>query len=301
MNGRFFDRRKPLIKSNLQEFSWKNAKSAVYYAHRQQGQLTLIMRAYRPVFPGERNPMSSILPFQPSTSTIKIGVYGPDRFNTDPKHGCGLWGAGLNASIIHAEAEPVRLETGPSTWNKFFKEVAGIVISGHDTQSKSNPAEMEELCQYVRKNKIPVLAIDHGMHLLNTSGGGNLINDFVRETPDALQHRHPPEKGQRHSLTIVPGSMVQILYGEGEVIVNSEHRRAVNRLAKGFRPTARALDGTIEAYESEIANWFVMGVQWQPACSMSSGLDIQLFRALIDAAKRAQGTPVATKRTAKAA
>ncbi len=245
--------------------------------------------------------MSSILPFQPSTSTIKIGVYGPDRFNTDPKHGCGLWGAGLNASIIHAEAEPVRLETGPSTWNKFFKEVAGIVISGHDTQSKSNPAEMEELCQYVRKNKIPVLAIDHGMHLLNTSGGGNLINDFVRETPDALQHRHPPEKGQRHSLTIVPGSMVQILYGEGEVIVNSEHRRAVNRLAKGFRPTARALDGTIEAYESEIANWFVMGVQWQPACSMSSGLDIQLFRALIDAAKRAQGTPVATKRTAKAA
>jgi gamma-glutamyl-gamma-aminobutyrate hydrolase PuuD len=92
--------------------------------------------------------------------------------------------------------------------------------------------------------------------------------------------------------------MAQMVYGEGNM-VNIEHRRAVNRLAKGFRPTARALDGTIDAYESEIANWVVMGVHWQPACSMSSGLDIQLFRALIDAAKKATGASVATKSTAK--
>jgi len=135
---------------------------------------------------------------------------------------------------------------------------------------------------------------------LNTSGGGNLITDFVRETSEILQHRHPPEKGQRHSLNIVPGSMIQILYGEGEVVVNSEHRE-VNRLAKSFWPTAEDHDGIVEAYESEIANWFVMGVQWQSACSIFSGLDIKLVCALIDAAKRAQRTPVATKHTAKAA
>ena len=230
--------------------------------------------------------MSNILPFP--TTTVKIGVYGPDRYNSDPKHGCGLWGAGVNASIIHAEAEPVRLETGPTTWNKFFKEVGGIGITGHENQGKSNPAEMEELCHYVRKHKIPGFAVDQGMHLLNTSGGGNLIQDYIREAPEALQHRHPPEKGQRHSLAIVPGSIVQILYGEGEVIVNSEHRRSVNRLAKGFRATAHALDWMIEAFESDIANWYVMGIQWQPACSMSSGLDIQLFRSLIDASKKNQ-------------
>jgi len=217
---------------------------------------------------------------------VRIGVYGPDKFNNDPRHGCGLWAAGLAASIIQAEAEPVRLETGPTTWSRFFKEVQGIVIMGHDYQARRNLAEMEELCVYVRKHNIPVLAIDHGMHVLNTSNGGSLYTDFVREVPEALQHRHPPEKGQRHSLNIVPGSLVQVLYGEGEVIVNSEHSRGINRLGKPFKATAYALDGIIEAYESTSANWFAMGVQWQPACSMSSGLDIQLFRALIDAARK---------------
>lgn len=229
-------------------------------------------------------------------SPIRIGVYGPDRFNSDPKHGCGLWPAGIGASITQAEAEHVRLETGPSTWNRFFKEVHGIVIMGHDNQAKRNPAEMEDLCVYVRKHHIPVLAIDHGMHVLNTSNGGSLVTDFVREFPEALQHRHPPEKGQRHSLNIVPGSLVQVLYGEGEVVVNSEHRRGVNRLAKNFKPTAYALDGIIEAYESVNPNWFVMGVQWQPACSMSSGLDIQLFRALIDASRKAIQVPAMSTR-----
>jgi len=29
--------------------------------------------------------------------------------------------------------------------------------------------------------------------------------------------------------------------------------------------------------------WFCLGIQWQPASTSASGLDIQVFRALIDA------------------
>jgi putative glutamine amidotransferase len=67
------------------------------------------------------------------------------------------------------------------------------------------------------------------------------------------------------------------------VVVNSEHRKAVQKVARGFRVGARALDGVIEAIEAEHKRWFCLGVQWQPASSTASGLDIQLFRGLIDA------------------
>jgi len=62
-------------------------------------------------------------------------------------------------------------------------------------------------------------------------------------------------------------------------VVNSEHRRAVQRLARGFRVSAQALDGVIEAIEADDGSeWFALGVQWQPASATASGLDIQVFR-----------------------
>src|SRR5439155_6776041 len=81
------------------------------------------------------------------------------------------------------------------------------------------------------------------------------------------------------------------VYGEGEIVVNSEHRQAICRPARGFRVSARALDGVIEAIESEIEDWFALGVQWRPASATASGLDIQLFRGLVDHARLHQLKP----------
>ena len=67
-----------------------------------------------------------------------------------------------------------------------------------------------------------------------------------------------------------------------------QHRQAIQRVAYGFAATGIALDGVIEAIEHKEPSWFAVGVQWQPASPSASGLDIQVFRALIDAA-----TPVA--------
>ena len=58
-----------------------------------------------------------------------------------------------------------------------------------------------------------------------------------------------------------------------------------------FRISARALDGVIEAIESEAEGWFALGVQWQPASGTASGLDIQLFRGLVDSCSRRQHKP----------
>ncbi len=94
----------------------------------------------------------------------------------------------------------------------------------------------------------------------------------------------------RHAINVTPNTLMSKIYGEGEIVVNSEHRQAIQRVAKGFAATGIALDGVIEAVEHTNENWFAVGVQWQPASPSASGLDIQVFRALIDAAQQ----PVAT-------
>jgi putative glutamine amidotransferase len=140
----------------------------------------------------------------------------------------------------------------------------------------------EQLCMWCRAHRLPLLAIDHGLHTLNAVFGGSLYFDLPRELPEALQHRHPPEPGLRHMINVSPGTHLSAIYGEGEIIVNSEHRRAIQRVAKGFRVSARALDGVVEAIEAEQDGWYALGVQWQPASASASGLDIQLFRGLVD-------------------
>ncbi len=220
---------------------------------------------------------------------IRIGIYGNDCSFSNERHGCGLWPAGLAASVTAAEAVPIVLEEPAGRpWASLLEGIQGVVIAGHDGAPRKHTADGEALCLWCRKQGLPLLAIDHGLHLLNTTYGGTVHFDLPRDLPEALQHRHPPERGLRHAINIVPKSILAELYGEGEVVVNSEHRRAIQRLARGFRVSANALDGVIEAVESD-SDWFALGVQWQPASATASGLDIQLFRGLIDACLKRAG------------
>jgi putative glutamine amidotransferase len=223
----------------------------------------------------------------PRTPTIRIGVYGPD-LDTREKHGCGLWPAGVAASVTQAEAVPVSLpEETERSWGEVLENIHGVVVFGHDKHPRRHVLEAEALVSWCHDHNVPVLAIDHGMHILNTSHGGTIHNDLPRDLPEALQHRHPPERGLRHAINVLPGTGLADLYGEGEVVVNSEHRKAVARIARGFRVCAHALDGVTEAIESDCGDWWALGIQWNPTSATASGLDIQLFRGLVEAcAKR---------------
>ena len=52
--------------------------------------------------------------------------------------------------------------------------------------------------------------------------------------------------------------------GETEMMVNSIHHQAIDRLADGFRPVAWAADGVVEGIEHEDEGWELLGVQWHP-------------------------------------
>jgi len=221
-------------------------------------------------------------------SPLRIGIFGRDDNPENERHGCGLWPAGYASCLTAAGATPVFI---PSFSGKAGLETAveglhGLVIADNEPFSGRQLLECEKLCEWCRRRNMPTLVIDTGLHVLNSVFGGTIYSDLPRELPEALQHRHPPEKGLRHAIEMVPGSRLAELYGEGEIVVNSEHRRAVQRIARGFRLSARALDGVTEAIEAEKEDWFCLGVQWHPASATASGLDIQLFRGLVDACQQ---------------
>src|SRR5436190_3175629 len=219
---------------------------------------------------------------------IRIGIYGSDRTSPHEKHGCRLWPAGYAASVTAAGGTPVLLDEvkGGQSLDELVLDLHGVVLAGTDAFTGKQTVDAEWLCDWCKKQSVPLLAIDHGLHALNTIYGGTMHLDLPRELPEALQHRHPPEKGLRHAINVEPKTRLCDLYGEGEIVVNSEHRTAVCRVAKGFRVSARALDSVIEAIEAESKTWFALAIQWQPASSTASGLDIQVFRGLIEACRQ---------------
>jgi putative glutamine amidotransferase len=224
--------------------------------------------------------------------TLRVAIYGTDPSTARERHGCNLWPAGIAASLVAAEVVPVVLgDTHGRDWEDVLDGMHGVVLTGHDGNTRYKAAEAETLVIWCQEHKFPLLGLDHGLHLLNTAHGGTVYFDLPRDLPEALQHRHPPEHGLRHAINVHPETKLADIYGEGEVVVNSEHRRAVARVARGFRVSAQALDGVIEAIEAE-NSWFVMGVQWHPASATASGLDIQLFRGLVQACKEYAGEEV---------
>lgn len=224
-----------------------------------------------------------------NTNTIRIGIYGAE--DKPAGRGIGLWPSGYKGSVTAAGGEPIFLGgcDENASWGKVLSGLHGVVLTGHG--GAVNPFAQEGLCHWCRDHRVPLLAIDQGLLVLNTAFGGANFIDLPREFPEALQHRHRPEPGLRHAILVERGTMLAGLYGEGEIVVNSEHTQAVQRPAQGFTVAARALDGVIEEIEWSKPRWFCMGVQWQPASASASGLDIQVFRGLVDAARSLSSRP----------
>jgi putative glutamine amidotransferase len=141
------------------------------------------------------------------------------------------------------------------------------------------------LCQLVCDRHMPVLAIGVGMQLLNVVMGGNLFFHIPEDLPKAIPHKDPHDPAHRHGLVVERNSVMDRVYGDGEVRVNSRHHMAVDKLAPGFAATARCPDGVIEAIESRIDGWFALGTQFHPESEHASALDIRIFEEFICAVR----------------
>ena len=91
----------------------------------------------------------------------------------------------------------------------------------------------------------PILAICRGEQLMNVVLGGTLYQDLPTQYDSTVVHGG----GTRHRIGVEKGSVLADLFGEDSLTVNSFHHQAVKDVAPGVRVTARAADGTVEAYE----------------------------------------------------
>lgn len=137
------------------------------------------------------------------------------------------------------------------------------------------------LMRFIAARRLPVFGIGVGMQLMNVCLGGNLFLNILEDVPTAIPHRDPQDPAHRHTLEVVPDSLLGRVYGDGEIRVNSMHHMAVDEVARGFRVTARCPDGIIEGIESTRDDWFALGTQFHPEADTASAIDIRIFEEFI--------------------
>ena len=133
-----------------------------------------------------------------------------------------------------------------------------------DTDPSADETELA-LARRAHERGIPTLAICRGMQIVNVAHGGTLDQDLVAEGTAHPPISDDPEQvlAARHAVTIDEGSRLAEVLGAGRRVVNTIHHQGLDRLADGFRPTARAGDGVVEAIEAE-DGWDLLALQWHP-------------------------------------
>jgi putative glutamine amidotransferase len=137
------------------------------------------------------------------------------------------------------------------------------------------------LMQLIADRRMPIMGIGCGMQLLNVSQGGNLFLHIPEDLPRALPHLDAMDPQHRHALVVEKNTLMERVYGEGEIRVNSMHHMAVDEVAQGFAITARCPDGVVEAIESTRNDWFAFGTQFHPESDSATALDLRIFEEFI--------------------
>ena len=137
------------------------------------------------------------------------------------------------------------------------------------------------LMEKIAERRTPVLGIGTGMQLINVSLGGTLFLHIPEDIPRALPHRDTMDSNHRHGLNIEKNSLLERVYGENDIRVNSMHHMAIDDVAPGFWVTGRCPDGVIEVIESIRDDWFAIGTQFHPEAQSATALDQGIFREFV--------------------
>jgi putative glutamine amidotransferase len=212
-------------------------------------------------------------------------------------------------SILHAGGE-ARIVDAAMGMNAALEGSQGVLLTGgsdvdparygekrHPTITDVDPdrdAFEFALVGEVRRRGLPLFAICRGIQVLNVACGGTLVQDIPSQVTGALEHKLavPPHQAYSlaHEVWLEKDSLLERLMRErlsnAETCeVNSRHHQAVKDVAKGFRASATAPDGVIEAIEDPAAT-FSLGVQWHPENFFRTGEFRSLFEAFLEAAQR---------------
>ena len=127
----------------------------------------------------------------------------------------------------------------------------GVDTAARDVDRERDDAEIH-LVRAARRQGTPTLGVCRGAQVFAVMDGGTLAAEVPHVCP-----------GEGHAISTSTGSVCQELLGT-RTRVSSLHHQAVARTGPGWRVTAVADDGVVEALEWEGAHWPAVGVQWHP-------------------------------------
>ena len=214
-------------------------------------------------------------------------------------------------SIIHAGGEPRLIDPSVSL-SDALEGVGGLLLTGGEDVAPARYGETPHPTVHVNQERdafeialieesmrrdLPVLGICRGVQILNVACGGTLVQDIPSQLSGALDHNLVPPAHQSFDLAheiwldrdTLLARLLREAIGTGDTCaVNSRHHQAVKDLAPGFRMSATAPDGVIEAIEDPRLS-FCVGVQWHPENFWRTGEFRPLFERFLEAGKRRLG------------
>jgi putative glutamine amidotransferase len=169
-----------------------------------------------------------------------------------------------------------RLEIGSNA----YKDCSGILLSGGididpdlydgEREYEFKPDEWdlkrdeyeEQVYNYAKVNKIPILAICRGLQLVNVLEGGTMIQDLG----DLNATHRKEDTDKEHPVTIDSRTMLGDVTGTMSGMVNSAHHQAVEEPARALMVSAVSKDDVIEGLEfkDKTNKGFMIAVQWHP-------------------------------------
>ncbi len=142
----------------------------------------------------------------------------------------------------------------------------------------------------------PILGICRGMQILNVAFGGSLYQDLSHYSTSSIQHVQKAKRYEEaHTVEISRSTLLHKIFKTDIIMTNSFHHQAIKNIAPGFRVSARARDGIIEAFENHHAN-FLLGVQWHPEMMIRHHPEmLKIFSAFVKASQKKKRSKIETK------
>jgi len=211
-------------------------------------------------------------------------------------------------AILHVGGEPRVLDVSTPV-DEALAGIDGLLLTGgNDVEparygEPAHPATVEAepgrdefeigIVTAARAREVPIFAICRGVQVLNVAFGGTLVQDIPSQLPGALEHSLPCPPHQAftfaHEVWIEKDSLLATLMREritdDTCEVNSRHHQAVKDVAGGFKVSATAPDGVVEAIEDPAA-LFCLGVQWHPENFFRTGEFRPLFEGFLEASQK---------------
>ncbi|MCX7983827.1 MAG: gamma-glutamyl-gamma-aminobutyrate hydrolase family protein [Bacteroidetes bacterium] len=223
---------------------------------------------------------------------MRVGI--TETFNEDIYQNYNTWIQSMDSSV---ETVPLSYK---NTNSQILQSLSGLVLTGggdvdpryyHQDDrvqyargvNEQRDAFEFEIIDHALDINLPILGVCRGIQVMNVYLGGSLILDLVASRFD--DHQGDDLTPRYHPISIVRSdSILYSLAQKNDVLVNSFHHQAVDRLGRGLMITAQSHDGVVEAAEWALKDSmpFLLLVQWHPERIPNDDLSQSMLRKFLE-------------------